>query len=437
MNNGQIYNLNQETFPFDDITLTNPQGLQGGAYFSKIKLKNEPITLQTTKCKTKNGLVKTEKKIYCDLMFDKDDETITDFIEKLEETIKNLIYDKKDVWFHSEMDMDTIEYHWQQVLRSYKGNNALLRCFIKKPKGRLNTEPTIQIYDEDESVLNLDDITKEKSLMTLLELSGLKFTAQSFTLEFNLVQVMIIKERTFRNKCLIKVSDPARNTNSKDIQPKEVDDVKDDIQDKVKDDIQDAVNDADKDDIQDAVKDDKDEDVLDDIQDDMRDEKVEVLDDIQDNVNKTPEVESEKEDFVQEISPITIGKNIKLEVEETEEKNEEIDDKEFETQSLDASDNLEEFNPEELIINGNTLEENDELSEINLVVPEDGDIVKLKKPNEVYMEIYREVKRRAKDAKKKAIEAYLEAKRIKSLYLLDEIESSDDENDLLELTKSY
>ena len=60
--------------------------------------------------------------------------------------------------------------------------------------------------------------------------------------------------------------------------------------------------------------------------------------------------------------------------------------------------------------------------------------VRLKKPDEVYLEIYKEVKRRAKEAKKKAIEAYLEAKRIKSLYLLDEIESSDDESELLEMT---
>ena len=51
----------------------------------------------------------------------------------------------------------------------------------------------------------------------------------------------------------------------------------------------------------------------------------------------------------------------------------------------------------------------------------------LKNPNEVYMEIYKEAKRKAKEAKKIAVQAYLEAKRIKSLYLLDEIESSEDD----------
>jgi hypothetical protein len=50
------------------------------------------------------------------------------------------------------------------------------------------------------------------------------------------------------------------------------------------------------------------------------------------------------------------------------------------------------------------------------------------------MEIYKEVRRRAKEARKKAIQAYLEVKRIRSLYMLDEmeIEDSDDDDNILE-----
>jgi hypothetical protein len=68
------------------------------------------------------------------------------------------------------------------------------------------------------------------------------------------------------------------------------------------------------------------------------------------------------------------------------------------------------------------------MNEIEILPPsENAEMVKLKNPNEVYMEIYKEARRKAKDAKKHAIQAYLEAKRIKSLYLLDEMDSSDDE----------
>jgi hypothetical protein len=100
---------------------------------------------------------------------------------------------------------------------------------------------------------------------------------------------------------------------------------------------------------------------------------------------------------------------------------------------LSVSDNLEK-NVEETDKNDNEVDGLEELNEINLEIPTELEPVHLKNPNEVYLEIYREVKKRAKEAKKKAIEAYLEAKRIKSLYLLDEIESSDDEGELLAIT---
>ena len=84
----QIYAFDKTKFPLDDIALANPQGLQGGAFFSKLRLLGNNITLQTPRCKTKNGIVKTEKKIYCDLMFEKDDDNVIEFLESLEDNLK-------------------------------------------------------------------------------------------------------------------------------------------------------------------------------------------------------------------------------------------------------------------------------------------------------------------------------------------------------------
>ena len=43
----QIYAFDKDKIPLDDITLANPQGLQGGAYFSKLKLFGNSVTIQT------------------------------------------------------------------------------------------------------------------------------------------------------------------------------------------------------------------------------------------------------------------------------------------------------------------------------------------------------------------------------------------------------
>ena len=55
--------------------------------------------------------------------------------------------------------------------------------------------------------------------------------------------------------------------------------------------------------------------------------------------------------------------------------------------------------------------------------------LQLKTRNDVYYEIYKEAKSKANQAKKAAIKAYLDAKKIKNTYLMDEIEDDSDDED--------
>lgn len=70
-----------------------------------------------------------------------------------------------------------------------------------------------------------------------------------------------------------------------------------------------------------------------------------------------------------------------------------------------------------------------ELQEVNLDVLEELEHMhlKLKNPTQVYYEMYRIAKQKAKELKKNAIAAYLEAKQIKSVHMLED--SSDDNDD--------
>jgi hypothetical protein len=84
-----------ETFDFSKLSLAHPSGIQGGAYFTKIEHAKNPLYIQTTKSLTRQGFVKSGKKYYIDLMFDKNAEALIDWFEKLEEKCKKLIYEKK------------------------------------------------------------------------------------------------------------------------------------------------------------------------------------------------------------------------------------------------------------------------------------------------------------------------------------------------------
>ena len=69
-----------------------------------------------------------------------------------------------------------------------------------------------------------------------------------------------------------------------------------------------------------------------------------------------------------------------------------------------------------------------ELKEIDLEVNDDEEPMSLKKPNEVYYEIYKSARNKAKHMREVAIQAYLEAKEIKTRYQLSDVEDSDDES---------
>lgn len=70
----------------------------------------------------------------------------------------------------------------------------------------------------------------------------------------------------------------------------------------------------------------------------------------------------------------------------------------------------------------------DGIEEIDFDLEElkDDEPVQIKTRNDVYYEMYREARRKAKKARDLALSAYLEAKRIKNTYMLNDIEDSDD-----------
>ena len=96
-----------------------------------------------------------------------------------------------------------------------------------------------------------------------------------------------------------------------------------------------------------------------------------------------------------------------------------------------VSDNNEETNKiieEPLDKSDNKVENNLEIQEVDINLAETPkDDIKLKSHDEVYYELYQAARTKAKLARKAAIEAYLEVRNIKNLYMLDEIDSDDDD----------
>ena len=61
-------------YDFSKLYLGPPNTVSGGAYFTRLMHNtNKPLYVQTPKSLTKQGFVKSGKKVYTDLMFDNND----------------------------------------------------------------------------------------------------------------------------------------------------------------------------------------------------------------------------------------------------------------------------------------------------------------------------------------------------------------------------
>ena len=193
-----------ESFDFSKLILAVPVGIQGGSYFTKIEYNKKPLYIQTTKSQTRQGIVKTGKKYYSDLMFDKNSEPLINWFENLEEKCKKLIYEKRESWFQGSLEENDIDLAFNSILRVYKsGKYYLVRTNIKSNK---DESPIIKIYNEQEISHTPDYITSETNIISILEIQGIKFTSRNFQFEIELKQIMVLNSEPLFDNCLIKTN---------------------------------------------------------------------------------------------------------------------------------------------------------------------------------------------------------------------------------------
>lgn len=358
-----IYEPNAE-FPFDKLVLTPPTLMSGGNYFIKFIIEGSPLYIQPPKCKTKNGITKSGKKPYTDLLFTNENQDYISWMENLESYICKTIYENRSKWFETDMELQDVENYFVSPLKIYKsGKFYLARTNIPTRLGKM----ALSIYDENENMVEPDSIQDTTNLITILEIQGIKCSARSFQLEMEVKQMMVLKPSNLFEKCIIKSAVPQK----------------------------------------------KEEETLVKTQHDENSEQINNESSIQVNsIQKTTDSNSEEEQPIQDVLGLS----------------DILDD-----------DNKEEI-PQESIANSNSENVDDSLeiesdleslAEFNLdieSVPET-ETVQLKQRNDVYYELYKQARRKARTAKKMALSSYLEAKRIKNTYMLDDILDSDSDTD--------
>ena len=366
-----IFDTNDE-FDFNKLTMLTPTVIPGGNYFIRFKINQSPLYIQPPQCKSKQAMVKSGKKIFCDLMFTNEDEGFIRWMENLETHCKNTILKNKDKWLETDLDKEDIENSFTSPLKIFKsGKFYIVRTYIPNHLGVC----PLTVYNEYEEELPLDEIQENTELKTILEIQGIKCSVKNFQIEIEMKQVMVIKPKNLFSKCLFSTNSTSAEQPTKVVSTKP-------------------------------------------------------------SVTETPqkvvhenEVDNYTEDDASLLSPPTIHdvaynhENVKMEVSEKE------PSPPMEHQVEQSSDNAisVETVPEKEL----QKELQNELMEVefNLEKIPETDTIELVPTTDIYYKMYKDAKKRAKAARDLAISSYLEAMRIKNTHLLDELEDDDEDED--------
>ena len=199
-------------YDFSKLYLGPPSTLTGGAYFTRIMYNtNKQLFIQSPKSLTKQGFIKSGKKVYADLMFDNNDTVFINWIENLETKCQELIFSKGQSWFETKLEKEDIETAFTSPFKIFKSGKFYLL--------RVNVKQNVKIYDENDQIVNNDDVTADKMLISILEIQGIKFTSRNFQIEIELKQAMVVSPDPFLDECFIK----------KPIKKQNINDIKNDI----------------------------------------------------------------------------------------------------------------------------------------------------------------------------------------------------------------
>jgi len=399
-------------YDFSTLCLGPPTTVAGGSYFTRIMHNNnKPLYIQTPKCITRQGFVKSGKRMYTDLMFDNNDSIFIDWIEKLEAKCQDLVYIKGDNWFQTKLEKDDIETAFTSPLKIYKSGKFYLL--------RVNIKPNIKIYNESDKVVNVEEIVTETPLISILEIQGIKFTSRNFQIEVELKQSLVVSPDPFLDSCFIKK--PTRPQMLQENLDEKQDEVIKEVNNKVTNELNNDIKET-----EESNKEFKNEVINKEFSKESSLFDVVELDFFEENEDKEDNLEDltnlAEPDFDSTTVSNTLANSATNTVTNTV------------TNSLTKINSITPLQEVNISLDIEDLNEPDNtttLTEIDISTSlENGlESITLKKPNQVYYEIYKKAREKAKAAKKEAMLAYLEVKNIKKTYMLDDIDESDESDD--------
>lgn len=380
------------------------------------------FTLMLPQCSTKAGIIEQSSKTYTDLLFDSsssDVKELVDLLIAMEEEAAKQLHSRSGEWFEGDsgkMTVQSFEDMFTPVVRYVnRQRNVCVRVHIPASSRGIKQASTgydCDVYDKGGKTRLLSDIRSDTHILPLIEVKEIRMTSTSINLHINLVECMIVKDSEAINDISEQRAPARRIQLASAMASNSV--------------VERNGNEGEEHKEQKGTQDDQHEE-----QSESATMETTVVSDGVGTVTETVDNSDGNDDT--SIAIETTSSNVEANEDEAT-KSEvgtgetgmgtHVDEvKENNTSTSDGGLLLESMENDALEV------ESDILEEVGVLTVDETEPIKLKKPDEVYKDIYKAAITKAKKLRQVALEAYLDAKKIKAKFMLEDIYDSDDDGD--------
>lgn len=372
------------------------------------------FTLLLPQCATKAGIIEQSSKTYVDLLFESsssDVKELVDLLIAMEEEAAKQLHSRSGEWFEGnaeQMTVQSFEDMFTPVVRYVnRQRNVCVRVHIPTSSRGIKQASTgydCDVYDKLGKTRLLSDIRADTQIRPLVEVKEIRMTSTSLNLHLNLVECMIVKD----SEAVTENTDQRAPSRRIPLASAALSDVAEDQEKEVVNEEQVEAQ------IELSNEHQESEVAIEPAEEPATETLVET--NVNDEAGSGTDVATN--DYV-ETNKCEVGVNdTNNEVKESED--------EFK-ESIPVNPNSDSLLGEVEI--GRIEAESDILEEVGVLELDEAEPIKLKKPDEVYKDIYKAAITKAKKLRQVALEAYLDAKKIKAKFMLEDIYDSDEDGD--------
>lgn len=178
MSTYKIYNY--KAFDISKISYEKPTSGRGGTYVCYLDSDHE-VLFQTKAIPLKRDAVENDKEAY--IVLDLSDSDLKDFIEELNKSNIQYIFENCRSWFNRDLPFDTVQEFYKNLIDE---NNC-----IKLPIPRKKKQIQIRVFDNKKNELTYGDLKEGSDVAVLLRLNGIKFLKTACILDIDVVQAIV------------------------------------------------------------------------------------------------------------------------------------------------------------------------------------------------------------------------------------------------------